>query len=136
MDGRSQRGLSSEGGRQGLPIDDRKRYVLGSNFQRDDQKRAEERDHDGESPNLPSLEMSKSSFFFSRHRCNTVSPTVPKVHQVQEQRRHFRKPIELPIEFNVADGPRKPGVCRDFSLGGMHIDTAETAPSAPTSPST
>jgi len=47
---------------------------------------------------------------------------------VQEQRRHFRKPIELAIEFNVADGPRRPGVCRDFSLGGMHIDTAEAAP--------
>jgi type IV pilus assembly protein PilZ len=47
---------------------------------------------------------------------------------VQEQRRHFRKPIELAVEFNVADGPRKPGTCRDFSLGGMHIDAEETAP--------
>ena len=47
---------------------------------------------------------------------------------MQEQRRHFRKPIELHVEFNVADGPHKPGVCRDFSLGGMHIDAQETAP--------
>jgi len=47
---------------------------------------------------------------------------------VQEQRRHFRKPVDLTLEFNVADGPRRPGVCRDFSLGGMHVDTTETAP--------
>jgi type IV pilus assembly protein PilZ len=47
---------------------------------------------------------------------------------VQEQRRHFRKPTDLALEFSVSDGPRKPGVCRDFSLGGMHIDATETAP--------
>lgn len=47
---------------------------------------------------------------------------------MQEQRRHFRKTVDLALEFNVADGPRKPGICRDFSLGGMHVDAAETAP--------
>jgi type IV pilus assembly protein PilZ len=47
---------------------------------------------------------------------------------VQEQRRHFRKPTDLPLEFQVGDGPRKPGVCRDFSLGGMHIYASEPAP--------
>jgi type IV pilus assembly protein PilZ len=47
---------------------------------------------------------------------------------VQEQRRHFRKPTDLAVQFHVGDGPRRPGLCRDFSLGGMHIDATETAP--------
>jgi hypothetical protein len=46
---------------------------------------------------------------------------------VQEKRRHFRKQVSIDVECNVAGGPRVPGVCRDFSLGGLHVHT--TAPS-------
>jgi type IV pilus assembly protein PilZ len=47
---------------------------------------------------------------------------------VQEKRRHFRKHVSLDVEFNVAEGPRQTGVCRDFSLGGVHVDTTSPAP--------
>jgi type IV pilus assembly protein PilZ len=47
---------------------------------------------------------------------------------VQEQRRHFRKSVDFAVEFGVAAGARQPGVCRDFSLGGMHVQTTQPAP--------
>ena len=47
---------------------------------------------------------------------------------MHEKRRHFRKLVNLDVEFNVAEGPRQSGVCRDFSLGGVHIDTPSPAP--------
>jgi type IV pilus assembly protein PilZ len=47
---------------------------------------------------------------------------------VPEKRRHFRKPVDFAVEFNVGEGARQPGICRDFSLGGMHIDSHEPAP--------
>ncbi|HMJ53370.1 MAG TPA: PilZ domain-containing protein [Polyangiaceae bacterium] len=47
---------------------------------------------------------------------------------MQEKRRHFRKRVSLDVEFNVAEGARQPGLCRDFSLGGVHIDTTAPAP--------
>jgi type IV pilus assembly protein PilZ len=47
---------------------------------------------------------------------------------VQEQRRHFRKSANYAVEFGVSGGQKLPGVCRDFSLGGMHIQTAHPAP--------
>ena len=47
---------------------------------------------------------------------------------MQEKRRHFRKSAGYAVEFGVAEGERHPGVCRDFSLGGMHIQTSEPAP--------
>ncbi|HMI83056.1 MAG TPA: PilZ domain-containing protein [Polyangiaceae bacterium] len=47
---------------------------------------------------------------------------------MQEKRRHFRKQVSLDVEFNVAEGPRQAGLCRDFSLGGVHIDTTSPAP--------
>jgi hypothetical protein len=47
---------------------------------------------------------------------------------VQEKRRHFRKSVSYAVEFGVAEGVRQPGVCRDFSLGGMHIETTNPAP--------
>jgi hypothetical protein len=51
---------------------------------------------------------------------------------VQEKRRHYRKRVSAPIEFQVGDGPRQAGVCQDFSLGGMHIQgTAAAAFGAP-----
>jgi type IV pilus assembly protein PilZ len=45
---------------------------------------------------------------------------------VQEKRRHYRKRVDQSLEFQIGDGPRQPGVCRDFSLGGMHIQTEAT----------
>jgi len=47
---------------------------------------------------------------------------------VHEKRRHFRKQVNLDVEFNVAEGPRQVGICRDFSLGGVHVDTTTPAP--------
>ena len=47
---------------------------------------------------------------------------------MHEKRRHFRKQVNLDVEFNVAEGPRQSGVCRDFSLGGVQIDTTAPAP--------
>ena len=47
---------------------------------------------------------------------------------MHEQRRHFRKQVTFDVEFNVANGPRQPGLCRDFSLGGVHVDTTTPAP--------
>jgi type IV pilus assembly protein PilZ len=47
---------------------------------------------------------------------------------VHEKRRHFRKQVALDVEFNVAEGARQAGLCRDFSLGGVHIDTTTPAP--------
>ncbi|HKQ69142.1 MAG TPA: PilZ domain-containing protein [Polyangiaceae bacterium] len=47
---------------------------------------------------------------------------------MQEKRRHFRKPVDYACEFNVADGAKKGGICRDLSLGGTHIDTDDAAP--------
>jgi len=47
---------------------------------------------------------------------------------VEEKRRHFRKRVDYAIEFNVGEGARKPGICRDFSLGGMHVDVSDPAP--------
>jgi hypothetical protein len=47
---------------------------------------------------------------------------------VHEKRRHFRKLLNLDVEFNVGEGPRQSGICRDFSFGGAHIDTTTPAP--------
>jgi type IV pilus assembly protein PilZ len=47
---------------------------------------------------------------------------------VHEKRRHFRKRVTFDVEFNVAEGPRQSGVCRDFSLGGVQVDTTTPAP--------
>jgi type IV pilus assembly protein PilZ len=47
---------------------------------------------------------------------------------VQEKRRHYRKRASFALEFQIGDGPRQPGICRDFSLGGVSIQTDVTAP--------
>lgn len=46
---------------------------------------------------------------------------------MQEKRRHYRKRVSAAVEFQIGDGPRQPGVCQDFSLGGMHIQATATA---------
>ena len=49
--------------------------------------------------------------------------------QLGEQRRlHYRRPIGHTVEFSLPDGSRRTGVCRDLSLSGAHIETAEPAP--------
>ena len=47
---------------------------------------------------------------------------------MHEKRRHFRKNVNVDVEFSVGEGPRQVGICRDFSLGGVHIDTTTPAP--------
>lgn len=47
---------------------------------------------------------------------------------MQEKRRHFRKSADFAVEFGVSPSARQPGVCRDFSLGGMHVQTTQPAP--------
>jgi type IV pilus assembly protein PilZ len=47
---------------------------------------------------------------------------------VQEKRRHYRKRASSALEFQIGDGPRQPGVCRDFSLGGVNIQADVVAP--------
>lgn len=48
---------------------------------------------------------------------------------MQEQRRHFRKPVEYAVEFAVVgSAERLKGVARDLSLGGMHVETSAPAP--------
>jgi len=45
----------------------------------------------------------------------------------QESRRYARRPMNQPIEFALPDGERRAGICRNISLGGMHIDVREPA---------
>jgi hypothetical protein len=45
-----------------------------------------------------------------------------------ESRRYARKQIDQPVEFAVDGGERLAGICRNISLGGLHIDAAEPAP--------
>ena len=45
-----------------------------------------------------------------------------------ESRRYARKRIDQPIEFALTDGARRSGICRNISLGGMHVDAVEPAP--------
>src|SRR6266511_5732992 len=45
-----------------------------------------------------------------------------------ESRRYARKSFNHPLEFELTDGRRCPGVCRNISLGGLHVDTTEPAP--------
>ena len=47
---------------------------------------------------------------------------------MHENRRHFRKQVNLDVEFNVGEGPRQSGIARDFSFGGVHVDTTTPAP--------
>jgi len=48
---------------------------------------------------------------------------------VREKRSHYRKVVELPVEFSVVGEPeRLVGVCRNLSLGGVHIETETPAP--------
>jgi hypothetical protein len=49
---------------------------------------------------------------------------------VQEHRRYERSPVDLAVEFAITPGGREAGVCRDLSVGGMHIQTQRPAPFA------
>jgi type IV pilus assembly protein PilZ len=49
---------------------------------------------------------------------------------VYDSRQHPRKQLKVqpPVWFQVGDGPRVEGICRDISLGGLYIETAEPQP--------
>jgi hypothetical protein len=42
---------------------------------------------------------------------------------VHEQRRHFRKRVDLAVQFSGEGTTPATGICRDLSMGGMHVDT-------------
>ena len=45
-----------------------------------------------------------------------------------ELRRDPRKPVAYQVEFTNSLGERMSGICRDVSVGGMHIETSHPAP--------
>ncbi|MBK8256496.1 MAG: PilZ domain-containing protein [Polyangiaceae bacterium] len=47
---------------------------------------------------------------------------------MQENRQHPRKSIDLPAGFQREGGERVAASCRDISLGGAFLETAEPAP--------
>lgn len=49
--------------------------------------------------------------------------------RVREKRSYYRKAVDLPVEFSVVgENARLMGVCRNLSLGGVHIETETPAP--------
>ncbi len=46
---------------------------------------------------------------------------------MKEQRRFPRIPVTIPVQLAAPGGPRVPAVCRDLSLGGIHVDAELTA---------
>ena len=48
-------------------------------------------------------------------------------HTTQHKRMHFRKRMQRPVEFTLGKDARRFGVCRNVSLGGMLMETAEPA---------
>lgn len=48
---------------------------------------------------------------------------------MREKRRYFRKVVEYEIEFSiVGEAERATGICRNLSLGGIHVETDTPAP--------
>ncbi|HMJ50908.1 MAG TPA: PilZ domain-containing protein, partial [Polyangiaceae bacterium] len=45
-----------------------------------------------------------------------------------DQRKDARARVRHTVEFSIGAGRREPGVCRNLSLGGVAIQTAEPAP--------
>jgi hypothetical protein len=56
-----------------------------------------------------------------RPRTDSEGPAI-------DQRATPRKRVRHAIEFSTVEGQRRAGVCRNFSLGGAAIQTAEPAP--------
>jgi hypothetical protein len=47
---------------------------------------------------------------------------------VIEKREHIRRPINMPVTFTVKGSDRSvAGIGKDISIGGIHIESAETA---------
>ena len=44
-----------------------------------------------------------------------------------ENRKHPRKAIQAPVAIQIGEGARIDAICNDISLGGMFIETSETA---------
>lgn len=48
---------------------------------------------------------------------------------MREKRSYYRKEVECEVEFSVeGEAVRTPGICRNLSLGGAHIETETPAP--------
>ena len=47
---------------------------------------------------------------------------------MQDKRVHRRAIIEVEVTCDIGDGRSLPGVARDVSIGGMHIECAEVLP--------
>ena len=47
---------------------------------------------------------------------------------MRDHRQHTRRTLNSSVAFQVGDGPRIEGSCRDISLGGMFIETLTPAP--------
>lgn len=48
---------------------------------------------------------------------------------MREKRSHYRKEVEYPVSFSVeGDSERSQGLCRNLSLGGVHVETNAPAP--------
>lgn len=48
---------------------------------------------------------------------------------MREKRSYYRKVVEYPVEFSVVgESARDSGLCRNLSLGGVHIETDAPAP--------
>lgn len=45
-----------------------------------------------------------------------------------ERRKHRRDKVELPLEYRVGDGPRRPASCGNMSLGGMFLTVDDPHP--------
>jgi len=45
-----------------------------------------------------------------------------------ESRHYERRIVDEPVEFVTNTGARHRGTCRDISIDGMHIETAEPVP--------
>lgn len=50
---------------------------------------------------------------------------------MSEKRSYYRKVVEYPVEFSVVgESTRASGLCRNLSLGGVHVETDAPAPFA------
>src|SRR5258708_10410309 len=64
----------------------------------------------------------------TRARRDSVSFGAKAEDRPSESRRSARTRIDQPVEFALADDDRRPGICRNISLGGLHVDTTDPAP--------
>jgi len=82
------------------------------------------------------LERDRASGMSDSGEPRTVGPSPTSVstnstierRRVRDHRLHFRKGVNLAIEFTLGGTPRRSGVCKNLGLGGLQIETSEPAP--------